>query len=203
MDYETHYTESMLDAMQVPKRLRAAGRRDEATNITAWEVAIHREDLMYPDWAGREASGASRWQAGTTIGFSFLANEGLEAAVGDVGDGGSAGVLQAGWAGYYPHVSRQSDTPLLRVCTCTADESFWLHILPTRRWHEFTRRCLAVFCDPSSVFLFFSGIIPLFLLLLKLHCNRLFRVDSKDCVVFHARSLPNALCVILSTSSSI
>mmetsp|Transcript_26808 Transcript_26808/g.63590 ORF Transcript_26808/g.63590 Transcript_26808/m.63590 type:complete len:333 (+) Transcript_26808:61-1059(+) len=94
--YESHGVSSPHGA-KFEQRVKAAIRRQDQAQQTIHEIAIHRDDIMYPDWEGRVTRANSRWTAGTRFGFSFAINEGEEKF------GGSA-PKQHSWGGYYPHV---------------------------------------------------------------------------------------------------
>ena len=72
-----------------------AFRRDQRSKKTIYEAAVHRSDIMYPDWPGRSPTSTNRWTQGSRMGFSLVANEGQE-------DGSP--LKQTEWSGYYPHV---------------------------------------------------------------------------------------------------
>ena len=65
-----------------------------------YEMAIHRDGLMYPDWPGQDLTALSRWHAGTRFGFSLLAWEGEELEQ----ETGSQSAAPHSYGGYYPHV---------------------------------------------------------------------------------------------------
>ena len=54
--------------------------------ITSFELAFHREDLM-----GKGSTHMDKWGKDLKFGFSFLVNDGDESSE------------QQGWSGYYPH----------------------------------------------------------------------------------------------------
>jgi hypothetical protein len=105
--YENHGAPSPTAGTSFLQRLSLGIVRDEVAGKTFYEVAIHRGDIMYEDWPGRELSSASRWSAGTVMGFSMVANEGAE-------DSPEGPPTQHSWGGYYPHVRFQTHPrPLL------------------------------------------------------------------------------------------
>lgn len=101
--YENHGVASPLGE-GFEYKIKTAIRRDQDSKETIYEVAIHRDDLMYPDWKGRHPSALSRWLSGTTFGFSLSVTEGEEKP-------GDDPPVQHSWGGYYPHVRAHNMNP--------------------------------------------------------------------------------------------
>ena len=68
------------------RRAKVAILRNPMTRTTTYETAFHKSDLF-----GNNEAFARRWKEGLTFGFSFVINDGDDAAE------------QNGWGGYYPY----------------------------------------------------------------------------------------------------